>query len=59
MYNLKNEFIMSFPSALAAANYLIEHNLSHCKPTTIRTHISEVCRGKRQTAAGFKWRFAE
>lgn len=57
MYSLSGEYIRSFPSARAAGNYLIENGLTKCKLTTIRQHISEVCRGKRQTAARYKWQY--
>lgn len=59
MYSLDGEFLQSFPSAMDAGRYLIENHLSNCKLSTIRQHISEVCRGKRKTAAGFKWQFVE
>lgn len=48
-----------FNSLSQAGEYLIQHNLTHCKSGTIRTHISEVCRGKRKSAAGFYWCFIE
>ena len=56
MYDLQNNFIQAFPSLAAAARWLIENEYSHCKETTIRYHIAEVCNGKRKTAAGFKWK---
>ena len=46
-----------FNSLTEASYYLINNNLSKCKKDTIRTHISEVCRGKRKSAAGFYWTF--
>lgn len=58
MYNLNKEYIRSFPNLHAAATYMIENNLTNCKHSTIRTHISEVCHGKRKTAARFIWKFA-
>lgn len=58
-YIYQDVFIRSFPSINDAAKYLIENNLTGCKQSTIRTHISEVCRGKRKTAAKYKWKFAE
>ena len=58
MYNLNKEYIQSFPNLHAAATYMIENNLTNCKHSTIRTHISEVCHGKRKTAAKFIWEFA-
>lgn len=57
MYSLNNEYIRTFPSTQEAARYMVENKLTGCKHSTIRTHISEVCRGKRKTAAKFKWKF--
>lgn len=48
-YDLNNNFIQSFPSVNAAANFLNKKGVSH---------ITEVCKGKRKTAYGFIWRFA-
>lgn len=48
-YDLNNNFIQSFPSAHAAANFLNKTGVSH---------ITAVCKGKRKTAYGFIWRFA-
>lgn len=50
------EIIKTFPSIAEAARWLIDNNLTGCKFTTIRTHISEVMRGKRKSAAGFIWK---
>ena len=57
MYSLKDEYIRTFISLQEAATYMVENKLTGCKHSTIRTHISEVCRGKRKTAAKFKWKF--
>lgn len=46
-----------FNSLMDAASYMVENNLTKCKHSTIRTHISQVCHGKRKSAAGFFWRF--
>ena len=59
MYDLQDNYIQSFESLSLAGQYLINNHLSNCKLSTIRTHISEVCRNKRKTAAGFKWKFKE
>ena len=48
-YDLNNNFIQSFPSASAAADFLNKKGVSH---------ITDVCKGKRKTAYGFIWRFA-
>ena len=57
MFSLNNEYIRTFSSISEAAQYMVDNNLTGCKHSTIKTHISEVCRGKRKTAAKFKWKF--
>lgn len=59
MYSLDGEFIQSFPSTNAAAKYMVQNKLTGCKRTTIKQHITEVCTGRRKTAAKFKWKYAE
>ena len=48
--------INEFETYADAARYLLDNGLTNCKPTTIRYHISEVCRGIRKSAAGFIWK---
>ena len=55
MLSKDGEYIKTFSSYHDAARYLIEQGLTNCKLETIRTHISEACRGKRKSAAGFAW----
>lgn len=50
------EVVKTFSSIAEASRWLIDNNLTGCKFTTIRTHISEVMRGKRKSAAGFIWK---
>lgn len=57
MYSLKEEFLRSFPSTNAAARYMVENHLTNCKHTTIKQHITEVCTGRRKTAAKYKWKY--
>lgn len=57
MYSLKGEYLQTFPSVGAAARYMVENNLTGCKHTTIKQHITEVCTDRRQTAAKYKWKF--
>ena len=59
MYSLDGEFIQSFPSTNAAAEYMVQNGLTGCKKTTIKQHITEVCTGRRKTAAKFKWKYGE
>lgn len=44
-----------FNSMLEASIFLIDNNLTKCKKTTARYHISEVCQGKRKSFAKYKW----
>ena len=57
MYDLENNFLRSFPSTNEAARYMIKHHLTNCKHTTIKQHITEVCTGRRKTAAKYKWKY--
>ena len=57
MYDLEDNFLRTFPSVNAAATYMVENQLTGCKRTTIKQHITEVCLGKRKTAAKYKWKY--
>lgn len=59
MYDLEDNFLRSFPSTNEAARYMVANGLTGCKHTTIKQHITEVCTGRRKTAAKFKWKYAE
>lgn len=59
MYDKNGKFLNSFQSLRDAGRYLIENKETKCKLNTASTHISEVCRGKRKTMAGYIWKFAE
>lgn len=59
MYDLKGNYLRNFASIKEAGQYLIDNNLTGCKLSTISTHISEVCRGKRKTAAKFIWKIVD
>ena len=56
--NNDGKIIRVFDSLREACNTLRQEGLTNCKEGTGATHISEVCRGKRKTFAGFKWKFA-
>lgn len=49
-YDLNMNYIQSFPSIISAAKSLNKNGVSH---------ISDACKGRRQTAYGFKWKLAE
>ena len=55
-YSLEGEYLQSFPSAKAAAE-----SLGKISSTSngASSHISDVCRGKRKTAYGYKWKFSQ
>lgn len=59
MYDLQGNFIRSFPSTNEAARYMVDNNLTNCKITTIKQHITEVCTGRRKTAAKYKWKYGD
>lgn len=56
MYDKEGKFLRMFASYNEAGQWLIDNNLTGCKLGTIRTHISEVCNGKRKSAAKFVWK---
>lgn len=55
-YDLNDNYIQTFPSAKAAATAL-----GKITPTSkgASSHITNVCKGKRKTAYGYKWKFKE
>ena len=55
-YDLSGKYIRSFPSTKTAAESL-DKVTSTSKGAT--SHISDVCKGKRKTAYGYIWKFAE
>ena len=57
MYDLNGNFLNCFHSTNEAARYMVENNLTNCKQSTIKQHITEVCTGRRKTAAGFIWKY--
>ena len=59
MYSLEGDYIRSFSSTNEAARFMVENKLTGCKQTTIKQHITEVCTGRRKTAAKYKWKYSE
>lgn len=57
-YGLNGEYIQTFSSAIEAAKELGKMNNKNIDRGA-SSHISEVCRGKRKTAYGYKWRYSE
>lgn len=55
-YDLKGNFIKSFPSAKSAAESLGKITTTSKGASS---HISDVCKGKRKTAYGYIWKFFE
>lgn len=46
-----------FPSAIEAGKYIVEIGLSKADPSGIKSHIVQVCNGKRKSAYGYKWKY--
>ena len=59
MFDLNEMYIKTFISLGDAARYLIENKLTNCNLATTKTHISNVCKGKRKSTAGFKWAYVQ
>lgn len=58
MFSKEGNKLYSFNSLSDAANYLAEQNLCALKSMSgVRSHISNVCKGKRKTAYGFVWKY--
>lgn len=55
-YDLEGNFLKCFPSAKNAAKSL---NKITATSNGAADHILQVCKGKRKTAYGYKWKFAE
>ena len=55
-YDLENNYIQTFPSALEAARALGKVSTNS---NGASSHITDVCRGKRKSAYGFRWKFSE
>lgn len=52
-----NQILNEFTTYIEAGRYLIDNGLSNmATPNAAGNKISMVCRGKRQTFAGFKWK---
>lgn len=55
-----NSFICQYLSLRQAARELCSDPKNKCtNVNAAKTHISEVCKGQRKTAYGYKWRFLE
>jgi len=55
-WTLDNKFVRTFNSSLEAAKFL---NKITSTSKGASSHISDVCKGKRKTAYGFKWNFLD
>ena len=53
------EIVITFDNMHDAAIWINQNGYSKSKLDTTRTHISEVCHKKRQSAYGFKWVFKD
>lgn len=49
------EIVKTFETRADAASYIISIGKTNCKHSTIRTHIKQVCDGRRKSAAGYFW----
>lgn len=54
-FDLANNFIQTFDSAVEASQWLLNNGLATSKQDTIRGCIRLCCRGKKKSAYGYKW----
>lgn len=60
MFDLSGNYLQSFSSANEAATWLVKEVFkTSISINTIRTHISEACRGKRKTAYKHIWKYSD
>lgn len=57
-YDKNNKYIQSFESYAAATRWLHEQGIITKESGGVRSHIGEVCNGKRKTAYGYIWKNA-
>ena len=55
-YSKEGEYLQSFESIQLAGEWLLNNNIITTLNSGVRSHISEVMRGKRKTAYGFIWK---
>lgn len=55
-FDKQGNYIQSFPSYAAAAQWLEDNGYVSGHLNGVRSHISDVCRGKRKTAYKFIWK---
>lgn len=58
MYDLNNNYIQTFPSAHEAIRFVKPEYKNKKPPGGMVNHITSVCKGKRKTAYGYIWHFA-
>lgn len=58
-YSLNGEYIQTFESCMDASKWIFDNG--YCKTLNggVRSHISDVAKGKRQTAYKFIWKFSK
>lgn len=58
-YTKDNKFIRSFESTVEASKWCYENKKCKVLNAGVRSHISEVARGKRKSAYGYIWKYDE
>ena len=58
-YTKQNELIQTFISISEAVNWLYQNKIIPNASSGARSSISEVASGKRKSAYGYLWRYAE
>lgn len=58
VYDKDGTHIENFDSAAEASRWLISQGVTKCKESGLRSHILEVCNGKRKTVSNYVFSFA-
>jgi group I intron endonuclease len=58
-YDLTNNLLQTFMNKEDAERWIRAQGISNSKGGAIHTHIMEVCKGRRKTAYGYKWQYAD
>ena len=56
-YDLNGKLLQTFKNKEDAERWIRTQGISSSKGGAIHTHIAEVCKGKRKTAYGYKWKY--
>lgn len=51
------EMLRSFPSISEAMRFLVNNKITQSTSSGVKSHITDVCKGKRKSAYGYVWKY--